>query len=601
MFWLEGRPEEGGRQVVVRSEGGVTRDVSAKDLDVRSGVHEYGGGEYGFVGDRLVHVAGRGEGIVCEGSGRVPGTVPEGRYADFVGSPDERWIVAVEEDASAGAEPVNRLVAFDRESGERRVVCGDRDFVSSPCFSPAGDRIAFLAWDHPNMPWDGTELRVQAWGEAGPRGTARTVAGGGTESIFQPGFSPEGVLTFVSDRTGWWNLYQLRGDSVLALAAAAAEFGRPQWGLGMRSWAFEHERAILAAVSSGGEEHLTRVHVETGRSERIPLPFTSLGSLDLEGDRAVFLAASPDRAPAVVLLELSSGRFDEVASTFAWQECEISVPEAITFPSEDGRRAHAFLYRPAHGDVRGPQGERPPLIVKGHGGPTSATSSALKPATQFWTSRGFALVDVNYGGSSGYGREYRNRLTGLWGVVDVEDCIAAAHAVSAEGVCDPERRIVTGGSAGGYTTLCALTFHDAFAAGASHYGIGDLEALARDTHKFESRYVDRLVGPYPDARELYRERSPIHFTELLSCPVIFFQGLEDKVVPPAQAEAMVEALARRGIPHAYVPFEAEGHGFRRAENIRAALEGELWFYGQVLGFETERPEHEIEIQKGAGP
>ena len=594
VYWLEGRPQEQGRQVVVCLRGGVARDVTPEEMDVRSGVHEYGGGEYGFAGDALVHVAGRGEGVECTGSGRIPGTLPGARYADFTGSPDGRWILAVEEDASAGTEPANRLVAFDRETGERRVVCDEGDFVSSPCFSPAGDRIAFLVWDHPNMPWDGTELRVQAWGAGGPGGTARTVAGASAESVFQPGFSPAGVLTFVSDRTGWWNLHQLHGESVVSIREERAEFGRPQWGLGMRTWAFEHENVILAAVSSGGEDHLVRVDVETGHSERLSLPFSSVGSLDVEGERAVFLGAGPSRPPAVVALDLASGRFEEVASAFDW-DGDVAAPEAITFRSEGGREAHAFLYRPTNAAVRGPEEERPPLIVKSHGGPTSATSSALKLSTQFWTSRGFALVDVNYGGSTGYGREYRDRLAGRWGVEDVEDCIAAAHAVAKEGITDPARQLVSGGSAGGYTTLCALTFHDAFAAGASHYGIGDLEALVRDTHKFESRYMEGLVGPYPEARDLYRERSPIHFTERLSCPVIFFQGLEDKVVPPGQAEAMVAALARRQIPHAYVPFEGEGHGFRRSANIRAALEGELWFYGQVLGFETARPERSIEI------
>ncbi len=595
VYWLEARPDEGGRQVVVRRRAGRTEDVSPAGVDVRTGVHEYGGGEFGFAGDAVVYAAGRGEGVFCTGTGALRGAIAGARYADFVASPDGRFILAVEEDASAGTEPANRLVSFDRENGNRQVLCGDRDFVSSPCFSPAGDRIAYLVWDHPNMPWDGTELQLQAFGPEGAAGSARRVAGGAQESIFQPGFSPAGVLTFVSDASGWWNLYQLRGDTAVALAPASAEFGRPQWVLGMRSWAFESEGTILASVSADGEEQLQRVTIETGTCQRLHLPFTNIGGLDVEGDRAVFIGASGERAPAVVVLDLADLRFEEVARSFEWQG-DVARPEVIRFPSKGGREAHAFLYRPSNPEVAGPANERPPLIVKGHGGPTAATNSALKLAIQFWTSRGFALLDVNYSGSTGYGRAYRSRLAGAWGLLEVEDCIAAAEFVSEQGVADAARRVITGGSAGGYTTLCALTFHDAFAAGASHYGIGDLEALATDTHKFESRYLDGLVGPYPEARERYHERSPIHFTEQLACPVIFFQGLEDKVVPPGQAEAMVAALARRGIPHAYVPFEGEGHGFRRAENIQAALEGELWFYGQMLGFETAAPTRPIEIR-----
>jgi dipeptidyl aminopeptidase/acylaminoacyl peptidase len=597
VYWLESRPDEGGRQVVVCHEAGRTRDVSAAGVDVRSGVHEYGGGEYGLLAQSLVYVRNRGEGVATTDGNELRGVVPGARYADFVMSPDRRFVVAVEEDASTGSEPTNRLVAFDRVDGSREVLCADHDFVSSPCFSPAGDRLAYLVWDHPNMPWDGTELQLQAFSSAGPAGSAHRVAGSRSESIFQPGFSPNGVLTFVSDASGWWNLCQLRGDAVVAIAPAQAEFGRPQWVLGMRSWAFESENCILVAVSVDGDDRLERVDVLTGGRQRLPLPYTSIGGLDVSQGRAVFIGASADRAPAVVLLDLGDLGVEELAHAFEW-DGDVAVPDAITFASQDGREAHAFLYQPSNPEVSGPGNERPPLIVKGHGGPTSATNSALKLSTQFWTSRGFALVDVNYGGSTGYGRPYRNRLAEAWGVVDVEDCVAAAAFVSSEGLADPARQVITGGSAGGYTTLCALTFHDAFAAGASHYGIGDLEALATDTHKFESRYLDGLVGAYPETKARYRERSPIHFTEQLSCPVIFFQGLEDKVVPPGQAEAMVDALAQRGIAHAYVPFEGEGHGFRKAENIRAALEGELWFYGRILGFETQAPSRPFEIRSG---
>jgi dipeptidyl aminopeptidase/acylaminoacyl peptidase len=310
------------------------------------------------------------------------------------------------------------------------------------------------------------------------------------------------------------------------------------------------------------------------------------------------LAASPTRPAAIGTLDLERRAFTAVRESLALEidPALISVPEAVEFPTDGGETAHAFLYRPANPDHRAPSGERPPLLVKSHGGPTGAATTALQLGHQFWTSRGFAVIDVNYRGSTGFGRAYRDALRGAWGIADVADCVNAARRAGERGAADPARLAISGGSAGGYTVLCALTFHDVFAAGASHYGIGDLEALARDTHKFEARYLDRLVGPYPERRDVYVERSPIHFTDRLSCPVIFFQGLEDKVVPPNQAEAMVEALAARGIPHAYVAFEGEGHGFRRAENQRTALEGELYFYARVLGFETDVRPSRVEIR-----
>ena len=598
--WLERRPAEQGRQVVVAATPAGLRDRSPAGVDVRCRVHEYGGGDYGFVAGELAYVVSEGGGIRLGEGSRIAGTLPDARYGDMVGSPDGRWLVAVEEEAREGDEPANRLVAFERGTGRRVVVEGAHDFASSPCFAPDGTRLAYVTWDHPNMPWDGTELRTVGWGAGGPVSEPRVVAGGVSESVFQPGFSPTGQLCFVSDRSGWWNLCRAAGDGVVPLASDDAEWGRPQWALGMRSWGFTASGTVLAVVSRDGEDALVRLDPTSGRRERVALPFTALPAIDVEGEQAVLLAAGPGEAPTIVSLDANSGQLRTLATAFdvAVAGPALSVPRPMRFPSPAGGEAHAFLYPPAGDGIAGPVAERPPLLVKSHGGPTAATGSALKLATQFWTQRGFAVVDVNYSGSTGYGRAYRERLDGEWGVLDVADCIAAARAVSDAGEADPERWLVSGGSAGGYTTLCALTFHDVFAAGASHYGIGDLEALVRDTHKFESRYLERLVGPYATARERYVERSPIHFPERLSCPVIFFQGLEDKVVPPSQAEAMTAALAARGVRHAYVAFEGEGHGFRRAENIRAALEGELWFYGQVLGFETAAPAREIRLQGG---
>jgi dipeptidyl aminopeptidase/acylaminoacyl peptidase len=357
----------------------------------------------------------------------------------------------------------------------------------------------------------------------------------------------------------------------------------------MTSYGFFDEENLLCTYRTNGVETLGRLDLRQQQLAELSVPYNSFDGIDVSGARACFIGASASHPPALCVLDLETHRVDEVRRSFEidFDPVLLSRPESVAFPSSGGRSAYAFVYRPSHPEWQAPAGERPPLIVKSHGGPTSATSSALKLGIQYWTSRGFAVADVNYGGSTGYGRAYRELLNGAWGVVDVDDCVHAALFAAQEGIADRERLAVSGGSAGGYTTLCALTFRDVFAAGASHYGVGDLEGLVRDTHKFESRYLDRLIGPYPERRDLYVERSPIHHAEQISCPVIFFQGLEDRIVPPNQAEAMVSALARRGVPHAYVPFEGEQHGFRKSENIRTALEGELFFYAHVFGFAVD--------------
>ena len=602
VYWLEGRPTEGGRQQVmcVRDAFGAAsqpEECSPPASNVRTRVHEYGGGDYQPDEERLFYVDFVDQRVYMSAGGERVALSPAGpRYADFAVAPTRDWLLAVEERPRESQEAENRLVAFEIprcglpiRSAAPRVVAEGADFYSFPVFSADGSRLAFTAWSHPQMPWDGTALFVQQWGPEGPRGSARPVAGGTGEAVLQPRFSPAGVLTFVSDRSGWWNLYQLRGDQCVALCPLAEEFAGPQWVFGLSNYDFVSEEEILCAHGRGGSTQLGRLDLGSGSLSDLALPYTGFEGVRVEGGRACFIGSAPDRPSSVVALDLASGRRTElqVGSSLEFDRECLVAPQAFEFQSADGRRAHAWLYSPSPGDFEAAAGTRPPLLVKSHGGPTAAASAALDLRIQFWASRGFAVVDVDYGGSTGYGRDYRELLRGQWGVVDVEDCVHAARALVDQGRVDPEQLAISGGSAGGYTTLCALTFHDTFRAGASHYGIGDLEALARDTHKFESRYTDALVGPYPQARELYRERSPIHFTERLSCPVIFFQGLEDQVVPPAQAEAMVDALAKMGIPHAYVPFEEEQHGFRRAENIRTALEGELYFYGQIFGFETD--------------
>jgi dipeptidyl aminopeptidase/acylaminoacyl peptidase len=587
--WLESRPAEGGRVALMRWQDGAARELSPAGADVRTRVHEYGGGELGVLGDGLVYADLVRPGIQRLGGEPVPGTLAGARYADFTGSPGGRFLLAVEEQHHGAGEPVNRLVAFDLARGRRLVVVDDYDFVSSPRFAPDGARVACLAWRHPSLPWLGTELLLVAWDADGPRGAPRRLAGGPGESLFQPEFAPDGALVVVSDRSGWWNLHRVADDGALhPVHARAAEFGAAQWALGMSCWDFVSARELLCAFAEAGRQRLARLRLDDGRFDVLALPYGEFEGVrvDRESGQAAFVAAGPRSPAALCMLDLASGRVRELARAFDEPLAPgvLAEPEAVSFQSAGGREAHAFLYRPCNELFAAPAGERPPLIVRSHGGPTSAASASLRLAHQFWTSRGFALVDVNYGGSTGWGRPYRELLHERWGVVDVEDCAHAALFAAGEGLADPARLLASGGSAGGYTTLCLLTFRSELAAGASHYGIGDLEALARDTHKFESRYTDWLVGPWPEAKQRYRERSPLAHADRLARPVIFFQGLEDRVVPPAQAEAMAAALAARRVPHATVTFPGEGHGFRRAENVRRALEAELWFYGRVLGF-----------------
>jgi len=448
------------------------------------------------------------------------------------------------------------------------------------------------------MPWDGTELWVGELKADGSLGPSECVAGAVDESIFQPQWSPDGVLYFVSDRTGWWNLYRWRDGRIKPLCEMAAEFGRPQWVFGMSTYAFESANCVICTYTQQGAWRLASLDTATQKLELIETPYTEIEGLRAASGRVVFAAGSPTEAASIVQLDLATRQIEVLrrSSGTVVDAGYVSMPQAIEFPTEGGLTAHAFFYAPQNCDYIAPCGERPPLLVRSHGGPTAATSTTLAWEIQYWTSRGIAVLDVNYGGSTGYGRAYRQRLNDQWGIVDVDDCVNATRYLVQRGEVDGKRLAIRGGSAGGYTTLCALTFRDVFQAGASYFGVSDLEALTKDTHKFESRYLDRLVGPYPRRRDLYQERSPIHFADRLSCPVILFQGLEDKVVPPSQAELMVEALQAKGVPVAYIPFEGEQHGFRRAESIKRALEAELYFYSQVFSFELADPVEAVPIE-----
>jgi dipeptidyl aminopeptidase/acylaminoacyl peptidase len=616
VWWAEGRPDEGGRVVLMRRpSGGEPETVTPAEVNVRTRVHEYGGSAWRLVdSDLVLFVDFSDQRLYRMRPGEAPVAIsPESpspgalRYADVRTSPDDRTVVCVRESDQEGeGEPVNEIVSLALDgSGELQVLASGRDFYSFPRISPDGNWLAWTCWDHPNMPWDGTELWVAPLEDPGQ---ARLVAGGAEESVFQPEWSPDGRLHFASDRDGWWNLYRAREPGAelsgeegahVQLTEEEADFAPPQWLFGGATYAFLDSGALACVRCAGGEERLFLLEPEGWEPADLGLSFTSFGypTLSARGGRVAFAAASPESEPAILVHDVERGETEIVRSSSEEpvDPAYVSRPRPIEFATGEGETAHGFYYPPANPEFEAPEGELPPLIVESHGGPTSHVTPALDREFLYWTSRGFGVVDVNYRGSSGYGRAYRNELRGNWGVVDVEDCVNAALHLAEEGEADRERLAIRGGSAGGYATLCALTFHDAFAAGASYYGVADVEALARDTHKFESRYLDRLVGPYPERADLYRERSPINHVEGLRVPVILFQGLEDPVVPPNQAETMVAALQRNGVPHAYLPFEGEQHGFRRAETNIRCLEAELYFYGRIMGFEPAGDPEPVEI------
>jgi dipeptidyl aminopeptidase/acylaminoacyl peptidase len=599
IYWQEMRPAEGGRYAIVRQAAdGSVNDLLPLPFNARTRVHEYGGGAF-MVNEGIIYFSNFADQRIYR---LMPGSEPEPitpevnmRYADFVVDRQRNRLICVREDHTVeGREAVNTLVSIPLDgNGEIRVLVSGNDFYSSPRIGPDGQKLAWLTWNHPNMPWDGTELWVGEFAADGAIGHAERVAGGQRESIFQPTWSPTGVLHFASDRTGWWNLYRLQNGEAKNLCEMEAEFGTPQWVFGMSTYGFASPNRIISIYTQQGVDRLGSLHTETGKFTPIETPYTTIGGLKVSPTQAVFRAGSPTEQSSLVRLDLNSLQTEVLrrSSTVKIDAGNISIPETIEFPTENGLTAYAFFYQPKNKDFAALEGELPPLIVESHGGPTGATHNMLSLHTQYWTSRGFAVLDVNYGGSSGFGRAYRQRLEGNWGVIDVDDCVNGTRYLVERGLVDGNRITITGGSAGGYTTLRALTSRETFKAGSSHFGVSDLDTFAQETHKFESRYLHGLIGPYPQQRDLYRQRSPIHYLDQLSCPVIFFQGLDDKIVPPNQAEMMVEALRTKGLPVAYLVFEGEGHGFRRAENIKRTLEAELYFYSRVFEF---KPADKIE-------
>ncbi|HEY3912236.1 MAG TPA: prolyl oligopeptidase family serine peptidase [Stellaceae bacterium] len=609
VYWLESRPQEAGRSVLVRRAA----DGSSVDLtppvagdgepsyNVRTRVHEYGGGAY-LVSAGIVYFCNDADQrLYRQERGAAPAAItpeparPRGvRYADgAIDGARGRMIWVREDHTTDTREPVNTLVDIALDgSRPQRILQSGRDFYAAPRLSPDGRRLAWLEWSHPSMPWIGCELWLAELDDAGSVGRKRLVAGGEDESIFQPEWSPDGTLYFVSDRAQhgldgrWWNLFRARGEAVEPVYPLAAEFGRPQWNFRISAFAFASARQLVCSHLQNGVCRLSAIDLASLQAKPLAVSYQDMSSLRAAAGRLYFRGGAPTLPPAIVELDLASGRTTPLKLSTT-QDVEayrgyLSAPEPVTFDTDNGQQAHGLFYPPRNDDFTAPEEQLPPLIVHCHGGPTAAASPTLSWGTQYWTSRGFAVLDVNYGGSTGYGREYRLRLQGNWGIVDVADCVNGARHLAQTHRVDPERWAISGGSAGGYTTLAVLTFRNEFKTGASYYGVSDLEALAKDTHKFESRYLDGLIGPYPERRDLYITRSPVHSARLLSVPVAFFQGAEDRVVPPQQAEAMVAALRERQIPSLYLLFDGEQHGFRRADNIKRALDAELYFYATFL-------------------
>jgi len=591
VYWAEDRPE--GRTVIVRrTPEGQIADLTPPAFNARTRVHEYGGGEY-LAADGRVYFANFTDQRLYQ---QAPGSEPrlltpiEGmRYADAVLDRIRGRLISVREDHTTNSpQAINTLVniPLDGENSGQVLVSGN-DFYSNPRLSPDGTRLAWLTWNHPNMPWDGTELWVSELATDGSIGPSTLVAGGLSESIFQLEWSPDGILYFVSDRSGWWNLYRRRDGHVEPLAPREAEFGEPQWVFGISTYSFASADQLVCTYTQNGKSCLATLDTRSLKFTRLELPYTRLSDVHACDGQVYFVGGSATEPVALVRLDLATGQTQVLRCTrqVTLDPAYISSGVHLEYPTDGGMNAHSFFYPPRNPDFVGPADERPPLLVMSHGGPTASTSTVLRYAVQYWTTRGIAVLDVDYGGSTGYGRAYREWLKGQWGIVDVADCIHGARYLADQGLVDENRLAITGGSAGGFTTLCALTFHDTFKAGASYYGVSDLEALARDTHKFESRYLDGMVGPYPEQRSVYLARSPIYHTERLACPLILLQGLDDPVVPPNQAQLMYEAVRARKLPVAYIGFPGEQHGFVKAENSVRALEASLYFFSKVFKFD----------------
>jgi dipeptidyl aminopeptidase/acylaminoacyl peptidase len=603
VYWIESHPSEAGRYALMRHRpGGVTDEVTPPDFYARTTVHEYGGGIFTISDGVAYAVRFQDQHLyrIRPGASAELLTPSDGfRYADMVIDHRRNRLICVREDHTGQNEAVNTVVAVSlRGDDNGSVLLKGNNFYANPRLNPDGSQLAWLTWNHPNMPWDGCELWLAQVRPDGSLDERRLVAGGASESIYQPEWSPDGRLHFVSDRSGWWNLYRLDPDGTKALHPMEAEFGQPMWTFSESNYCFAGEDRIICTYDRDGRSYLAELDTQTGKFTSIENSFTYIDGLRAGDGFVIFFAGSATQPIALVKYNLLSRSFEVVRRAFevTVDESYFSIPESITFPTSGGKTAYGFYYPPCNPDYAPLEGEKPPLMVISHGGPTSMAITPLRYPIQYWTSRGFGVLDVNYGGSSGFGRDYRTRLNGNWGIVDVDDCCNGALHLVERGLADPQRLAIRGGSAGGYTTLACLAFKDVFKAGASHFGLSELEYFVKDTHKFESRYLESLVGPYPEKKELYYERSPINFAHNINCPLILFQGDEDKIVPPIQSEMMFETVRSREIPVAYLLFRGEQHGFRKAENIRRALEAELYFYSKVFHFDLADSIEPVEIE-----
>ncbi len=591
VYWLESRAAEGGRTGLWRRliAGGEPVEVTPAPAYVRDRVHEFGGGEYHVSAGAVVYSEFSDDRLYSvRGAAKPQPITPEGafRFGDIRVHPDRGLVLAVREDHSGSGEPVNTIVALDLDGPNPdggAVLCAGADFYSTPELSASG-RLAWTQWNHPNMPWDSTTIMVGYL--SGSRIiNSQPVAGGPSESALQPRWLDDNLI-FASDRSNWWNLYLWNEGGLRPLCAAEAEFCEPQWVLGQRPYSMIDDDHLLCSINRSGEQYIAELRISDGGLQQLTSSGTAATSLDVAGRSAAAVLNSPDRPPVLALLDLDQGNWTVVKSSSAMimDPASISTARPVSWTGEHGA-VYGFFYPPRNARFSAPANTLPPLLTLSHGGPTGFAGADFKITYQFWTSRGFAILDVNYSGSAGFGRAYRDRLKGCWGVLDVRDCIAGGVSMGTQRLADPARLAIRGASAGGFTTLAALMATDRFAAGISLFGVADLEGLATDTHKFEARYLDSLIGPYPKDRASYVERSPIHHLDRLSAPILLLQGTDDKVVLPKQAEMLAEGAHQKQLPVAMIMFEGEGHGFRKAETIKAATEAQIYFLGRILGFE----------------
>ena len=605
LYFLEGRPEESGRYVIVKqASDGKISDAIPKEFNSRNAVHEYGGGSYA-VGQKNIYFTNWNDQRIYKVNGenvnpitKEPPFEKSIRYSDLTLSIDEEWLFCVRETHFEKEEAKNELVAISTTENSQIVLCTGRDFYSSPRINPTNKEICWLEWDHPNMPWDGTELFIANFDLDG-LSEIKFIDGSKNISIIQPEWSDSGELIYISDESGWWNLKKYSENTNSTILNEKSDHGGPSWQFGFRTYFVKDNNIYLKGISKNKNKGLIRKISISGQIlETNEVFHTSINDLTHHENKALYIGASPVSNSEIVSYDLMNKNEETIkeSNPVKIDIEEISIPEEISFPTTQNAIAYGYFYKPKNKNFQGESEEKPPLLVISHGGPTSATSNALNLSIQYWTNRGIAVADVNYRGSTGYGKKFRDSLKGNWGVYDTDDCIAAVDHLSEKGLVDSSRVAIKGGSAGGYTTINALTFHDRFAVGATYYGIADLSVFIDDTHKFESKYLESLIGKYPEEKERYYERSAINFTDQLSCPMIIFQGTEDKIVPPSQAEIMAQGLRDKKIPFSLIMYEGEQHGFRQSKNIISSLESELYFYSKVLGFKPFDKLNEIEIE-----